>query len=356
MMISNRKKRYTAGSILAAGITALMAMGIATSASAQMTLKYSDHDPPGGMRTQFNQDFWLPEIEKQTGGKVTVQDFFGGALFSSKEILKGIGDGVTDMGFVYPGHYPRQLLVHNIFALFPRGPSKFENIAWLWKTAISEIPAFQEELNRANVKIIMVTAGLPGAFAGKKPITRLADIRGDRWRAGDKWLLRYLGNAGAQPVAVPWGDTYMALQTGTIDGVYTNYDGLHMMKFDEVASNLLVSKSLWFAIPLVHMMNAEKFDSLPKEVQDGIMRAGELAEAEFASVYEAAFGNVRNAQIAAGYQVNELSPEDIVTWENREELSKLQAQWVAGAKEAGLDNAEEVMAQVAAVHQRALAR
>ena len=350
------KKPYAARLIVAAGVAALMAAGIATSAGAQMTLKYSDHDPPGGMRTQFNQDFWLPEIEKQTGGEITVQDFFGGALFSSKEILKGIGDGVTDMGFVYPGHYPQQLLVHNIFALFPRGPNKFENIAWLWKTAISEVPAFQEELKRANVKIIMVTAGLPGAFAGKKPITQLADIRGDRWRAGDKWLLRYLGNAGAQPVAVPWGDTYMALQTGTIDGVYTNYDGLHMMKFDEVASNLLVSKSLWFAIPLVHMMNAEKFDSLPKDVQDGIMRAGELAEAEFASVYEAAFDKVRNAQIAAGYQVNELSPEDIVTWENREELAKLQAQWVADAKEAGLDNAEEVMAQVASVHQRALAR
>ena len=128
------------------------------------------------------------------------------------------------------------------------------------------------------------------------------------------------------------------------------------MKFDEVASNLLVSKSLWFAIPLVHMMNAEKFDLLPKDVQDGIMRAGELAEAEFAGVYEAAFDKVRDAQIAAGYEVSELSPEDIVTWENREELGKLQAQWVADAGEAGLDNAEEVMAQVAAVHQRALAR
>ena len=356
MMKTIGKKRYAAGSIVAAGVAALVAMGIATSAGAQMTLKYSDHDPPGGMRTGFNKAFWLPEIEKQTGGEVEVQDFFGGALFSSKEILKGIGDGVADMGFVYPGHYPQQLLVHNVFALFPRGPGKFENIAWLWKTAMSEIPAFQEEQKRANVKIIMVTAGLPGAFAGKKPIKRLADIRGDRWRAGDKWLLRYLGNAGAQPVAVPWGDTYMALQTGTIDGVYTNYDGLHMMKFDEVASNLLVSKSLWFAIPLVHMMNAEKFDSLPKDVQDGIMRAGELAEAEFAGVYEAAFDKVRDAQIAAGYQVSELSPEDIVTWENREELGKLQAQWVADAREAGLDNAEEVMAQVAAVHQRALAR
>ena len=78
-------------------------------------------------------------------------------------------------------------------------------------------------------------AGLPGAFTGKNPLTSLDDIEGDKWRAGDKWGLRFLENAGAVPVSVPWGDVYMALQTGVIDGCFTNYDGLHLMKFDEVA-------------------------------------------------------------------------------------------------------------------------
>ena len=79
-------------------------MALGGSALAEMTLQYSDHDPPGAMRTGFNKDVWLPEIEKQTGGEVKIQDFFGGALLGSKEILKGIGDGVTDLGFAYPGN------------------------------------------------------------------------------------------------------------------------------------------------------------------------------------------------------------------------------------------------------------
>ncbi len=340
----------------ASGIAALFAVCVVGPALAEMTLRYSDHDPAGAMRTGFNKDVWLPEIEKQTGGEVKIQDFFGGSLLGSKEVLKGIGDGVTDLGFAYPGHYPRQLLAHNIYNLFPRGPQKYSDMVRLWRKVNEEVPAFKAELKKANVVVLFYGAGLPAAFAGKKPIKTLADIKGDKWRAGSKWLLKYLGNAGAQPVAVPWGDTYMALQTGTIDGVLTNYDGLHMMKFDEVASNLLISKEFWFAVPLFHLMNADKFNSLPKNVQDGIMKAGEIAEAKFGAVYDAAFESVRADQIAAGYSVNELSPADVIAWENRGELAKLQAEWVAEAEKAGLANAAQVMEQVRALHTQALAR
>ncbi|MCG8547446.1 MAG: TRAP transporter substrate-binding protein DctP [Alphaproteobacteria bacterium] len=342
---------------VASAAAVLMAAGIGGgNAMADVTLKYSDHDPPGGMRTGFNKKVWLPEIEKQTGGEVKIQDFFGGALFKSKEILKGVGDGVTDIGFVFPGHYPRQLQAHGIYNLFPRGPKKYEDMVWLWREVNEKVPAFKAELKKANVVVVFYGAGLPAAFAGKKPIKQIADIKGDKWRAGSKWLLKYLGNAGAQPVAVPWGDTYMALQTGTIDGVLTNYDGLHMMKFDEVASNLLISKEFWFGVPLFHVMNAKKFNSLPKKLQDGIMKAGREAEAKFGAVYDAAFDQVRADQIKAGYKVNELSAADVKAWENADELAKLQAEWVAEAKKNGLANADEVMKQVRALHKQALAR
>ena len=50
---------------VASGIAALVAVALGGSALAEMTLKYSDHDPPGAMRTGFNKDVWLPEIEKR---------------------------------------------------------------------------------------------------------------------------------------------------------------------------------------------------------------------------------------------------------------------------------------------------
>jgi len=237
-----------------------------------INIKYSDHDPPGGMRTKFIKEVWLDEIVKQTGGKVKIQDFWGGALMSSKEILKGIGDGVAQMGFFYPGHYPTELVSFTILKLFPRGPAKFENMAWLYHKMVEEIPEFGAEMKKANQMTLVYTAGLPGAFTSKKALAKLDDIKAQKWRAGDKWALKFLRNAGATPVSVPWGDVYMALQTGTIDGCFTNYDGLHMMKFDEVAPNLLVSKELWYAMPFVHNVILLSGTACPRTSRKGFAR------------------------------------------------------------------------------------
>lgn len=319
-------------------------------------MKYSDHDPPGGMRTNFIKEVWLPEIANQTNGTVKIQDFWGGALMGSKEILKGIGDGVTQMGFVYPGHYPGQLPAHTILKLFPRGPSTFEDMVWFYRKIYQEVPEFKAELEKANVMVAVFTAGLPGAFTGKNPLASIADVAGDKWRAGDKWGLRFLENAGAVPVSVPWGDVYMALQTGTIDGCFTNYDGLHLMKFDEVAPNLLVSKSLWYGMPFLHLINLDYFNGLPQDVQDGILKASEIAEQKFADTYDKAFDQVKSEQEAAGYTVTEMSDADITKWENAAELEKLQAVWVKEAEEAGLKTAASVMEKVKAIHKEATAR
>ena len=321
-----------------------------------ITFKYSDHDPPGGMRTDFLKNVWLPEVLKQTGGKLKIQDFWGGALLGSKEILKGIGDEITQAGFLYPGHYPGQLTAFTIYKLFPRGPAKFETMVWLYRKVYEEIPEFTKELKKANQMTLLFTAGLPGAFTGKNPLKSLDNVKGDKWRAGDKWALRFLKNAGAVPVSVPWGDVYMALQTGTIDGCFTNYDGLHMMKFDEVASNLLISKKLWYAMPFIHNVNLDFWNGLPKDVQQGILKACEIAEKKFAKVYDEAFDKVKSEQEAAGYKVTVMSHEDIVRWENADQLGALQQQWVKEAEAAGLKNASAVLEKMRALHKQAMDR
>jgi TRAP-type C4-dicarboxylate transport system substrate-binding protein len=338
-------------------LSVCLLVGLAAVAEAKsITIKYSDHDPPGGMRTDFIKNVWLPEITRQTGGQVKIQDFWGGALLGSKEIFKGISDGITEMGFLYPGHYPGQLAAFTIFKLFPRGPAKFENMVWFYRKVYAEIPEFNQELKKANQMTLLFTAGLPGAFTGKNPLPNLNAVKGDKWRAGDKWALRFLQNAGAVPVSVPWGDVYMALQTGTIDGCFTNYDGLHMMKFDEVAPNLLISKKLWYAMPFIHNVNLDFWNGLPPDVREGILKACDLAEKAFAKTYDASFDKIMAAQQAAGFKVTVMSDADVVQWENAAELGKLQEQWVQEAVAAGLKNAPAIMEKMRELHAQAMAR
>jgi TRAP-type C4-dicarboxylate transport system substrate-binding protein len=341
---------------LLSGLVLLLTLLAACTKSSGISLNYSDHDPLGGMRTQFVKDVWLPEIVERSGDQIQVRDFWGGALLSSKEILTGIGDGVTDIGMVFPGHYPRQLIAHSIFSLFPRGPTDFDDMVWLYRKAYAEIPALEAELRKANVLPLMITAGLPGAFSSTHPLGSIDDLQGNKWRAGGKWMLRYLENVGAVPVAVPWGDTYIALQTGTLDGTFANYDGLHMMRFDEVAPHLLVSKELWYAMPFLHLVNATKFEKLPGEIRQALLDASSVAEQRFAATYDEAFESIRVEQLAAGYTVTEISSADLAKWENNEALGRLQSEWVRESEAAGLDNAAEIMEKVRAIHREAMHR
>jgi len=345
---ASRLRSTLAATILAAGLAA-------TAASAE-TVRYSDHDVLGGMRTDFVRDVWFPEIEKQTDGELTVRHFFGGTLLGPKEVLKGLGDGIVNLAYIYAGHHPDQLVAHSIFSLLPRGPASFENVLWFYHQIYERVPAFREELARAGWEPLMITAGLPGAFGATYEVTSMKDLAGKKWRAAGNWPLRYLGNVGATPVSIPWDDLYISLQTGTVDGVYTNYDGLHMAKLDEVASNILISKEIWFATPMIHGANKAWFDGLPAEQQEALRAASEEAERQFAAVYDATFEKIRSAQEAAGYTVVDLSSEDVALWANEEKLPELQKTWVEEAEAAGLANAAEVMEQVRAIHAEALAR
>ena len=184
----------------------LLLSGAAFCEAKSITVKYSDHDPPGGMRTDFLKNVWLPEIEKQTGGQVKVQDFWGGALLGSKEIFKGIGGRDHRHGVFSTRGTTRDSWSPSRFSNSSRGgPAKFENMAWFYRKVYEEIPEFNQELKKANQMTLLFTAGLPGAFTGKNPLPNLNALKGDKWRAGDKWALRFLQNAGAVPVSVPWG-------------------------------------------------------------------------------------------------------------------------------------------------------
>ena len=321
-----------------------------------ITIKYSDHDPPGGVRTNYVKNVWFPEMIKQTGNKITIQDYWGGAMVSAPEALKAIGDNVTNMGFVFPEFYSKQLALHQGFKLFPVGPATWENQRWLYKKVYDEIPEFLGEFQKFNQMPLLATAGLPAAFTSTKPITKVADLKGRKWRASSRWVLAYIKNAGATPVSVPWADCYMALQTGTIDGVLTNYDGAAMTKLDEAGPNILVAKELWWATPFVHLVNLDFWKGLPKDVQDGILKASETASAQFGKAYDEAFDQIVAAEKKAGRKVNIMGSDELAKWEQATGYQEQQKIWVKELQEAGYKNADQILAKLTAIHKESMAK
>ena len=140
-------------------------------ASAQKTLRYSDHEPLGGMRTKFIKDVFFAAIEKESNGRLKIEDRWDSVVSTGYDALRVLGDGkVTDMAIVVPEYSAKELPLHQLFKSFPAGPSGDRQVAF-FRRAYAEIPAFTAELQKNNVVEIGLGTDYPVAFFSSQPLT-----------------------------------------------------------------------------------------------------------------------------------------------------------------------------------------
>lgn len=336
-------------------LMAFLACSVSPALAAPKILKYADHDPDAGPRGE-SLKIWFQEIEKESEGRIKIEAYFGGVLGRAPEALKLVMDGAVDIAMILPDYFPKQFIANNIYKTFPQGPKKWENISWVY-SEIFKLPYFKEEFDRLGVKVLWAGAALPIALTSTYPVDSIDDLKGKKWRAASRWHLAYLENMGALPVSVPWADCYMALQTGTIDGLLADIDGIHMTKLDEAGPNIFTSPSIWYGSPFMHVINSKVWDSLSKEDQDAINRASETIKSKhFGKLFAAEFNKINEAQKKMGVKVNFWSETDVAKWSDPAFQTKLRGKWIKEAEGTGLVNAADIAKKVGKIIQEGIAK
>ena len=352
-MVSNSfagKKWLIFGAVL---LTAALWFGSAQ--AKPITLTLADSTAPVGLRGNGLQAF-VEEVEKHTNGQVKIQVHWGESLMKSKEILDGIKNGIVDIGYINGNYYPKKMMINGAFALFPQGPRKFTNQYWFYKQCFETVPAIKNELESLKLKPVFITSVLPVAVVSTKPFTKFEDFKDKRIRASSRWWLKQLEAAGAVPVSIPWGDCYMALQTGTIDGVFTNRDGEHRTKLDEVAKNVYTCQDIWPGMPLIYAINIDKWNKLSPEIQKQIEAAGESAAQRFETLFDNEWSRVEAEQREMGCVITPASKENIEKWVNMPIHNELRQVWIKEAEAAGVKDAAETMSAMESLLKQALAK
>lgn len=325
--------------------------GFASDEPIKLTL--ADTTAPTGLRGEGTKLF-LEEVEKYTNGRVQIEVYWGESLLKAAEILKGVQDGVVDLGYINPNYYPGQLLVNGSFAIYPEGPVKFSNIYEAFVKCYEEVPELNEELESVNQKLLYINTILPMTVTSTKPFTSFEDFAGKRIRASSRWYLSQLEGARAVPVSVPWGDCYMALQTGTIDGVYTNLDGIHRTKLDEAAPHIFTMREIWIAAINFYTINLDKWNDLPEDVQSQLVEAGRSASLRFSELYDNEWDTIIEEQEALGYTVTHASAEDIDKWMSMPVIEQMKNDWIKEAEEKGIANASQIVDTISGIFEEAI--
>jgi TRAP-type C4-dicarboxylate transport system substrate-binding protein len=320
---------------------ALGAFLMPVTASAQKTLRYSDHEPLGNMRTTFIKDVFFAAIERESNGRLKIEDHWNSKLATGYDALALVSGGsAADLAVVVPEYKADAMPLHQIFKGFPVGPSGDKQVAF-FRRVYAEVPAFPAELANNNVVNILSATGYPVAFFSIKPLTTLEDIKGSKWRTASFWHRDFLRNAGAEVVSMPWGPgIFQAMQARTLEGLMVNIDSGYDLKVHLAAPHALASKELWLGHLYPVAINRKTWDGLPKEDRDAIQRAAECAYKGLGAVMDKSFDAMVSEIRKEGVQIRALDGSEVTSFAAATRFHDVQTAWVKeqeakGNKDAG---------------------
>lgn len=328
----------------------LLALMMPLAASAQVVLRYSDHEPLGGMRTRFLQEVVFPGIEKASQGRLKIEPRWGAAVANGYQALAAVGAGqLTDMATVVPEYTAKELPLHQLFKSFPLGPSGGQQVDVL-RRAYQEIPAFEAELEGHGAVAMFLGTGYPVAFFGNSPLHRLADVKGQRWRSASFWHQDFLLHAQATPVSMPWGEgIYEALRSKSLDGLMVNVDSAYELKVHEVAPHVLTSKALWLGHVYVLAINRDTWKALAPQDRTAIQSAVALAYEQLGRVMDDSFEAMLEKLTQAGVSLRRLERDELQAWSASTGYRQVQEKWAQDQTARGVKDAIPVLRQLSAL-------
>ncbi len=248
--------------------------------------------------------YFKEQVEKLSGGTVTIDIQASGVLGSENDVLDSMLGGGTsiDMSRI------------SAFALTSYGAEKskllsipftFESRAHFWKFANSDLaPEFLNEPQTIGLPIRGIFYGEEGFrhFFAAKHIGGIEDLAGMKLRvSNDPVMNGMVKGLGASPTVVSFGELYSALQTGVVDGAEQPIANYKANAFQEVAPNLILDGHTLGAIQVIITDTA--WNKLSDNQKNAIMEAGKLAQAYNAEISQSAEDEVLAGLRAEGVNV-----------------------------------------------------
>ncbi len=299
-------------------------------------LSYANFPPPVTFPC-VQMERWKDEVEKRTNGKVVINTFPGSTLLGPKDMMDGVIAGTADIGNLCQAYQPGRFVLSNATAL-PLGiPNARVGSMVLWD--LYRKYNF-EPFNKVKVLTMFTTA--PSNIMSKVPIRNLNDIQGVSLRAsgGAAQILKVWG---ANQIGMPMSATPEALQKGTVQGLFSSLEVMKDFKFAELCKYVTMTQTPIY--PFAVVMNMDKWNSLPKDVQKVMEDLG-TEQAEWTGKYMDKIARESVAWSKANQGVEFIEPSDKAQWDKK--LEPIVDAWIAKKEKEGVP-AKEIVADIRAL-------
>jgi len=300
-----------------------MTCGLAAQAQTKWNLPsaYPTDNPHVENLTAFAKD-----VQTATGGKLVITIHAGASLFKAPEIKRAVATGQAQMGEFLGSLHENEDPIFGVDVV-PFMATSFPDAKKLW---LASKPTLEKRLERQGLMVLFAVPWAPQGIYANKPVTKVEDLKGTKWRAYNVGTTKIGEAVGAQPVTVQAAELPQALATGVVNALMTSGGTGYDSKIWE-SLKYFYDVQAWIPKDLT-IVNKAAFDKLDKPTQEALLKASAVAEERGWKAWEAKTGWYLNELKSKGMTVEPPSPELKAGFEKIG--AQLTADWL---KKAGAD-------------------
>ena len=244
--------------------------------AAPITIKFAHGMPPDEDEALHRGIMVFKKmVEQKTAGRVKVDIYPASQLGKEREQFEGVKLGTIEMCMIaegpMAGFFP-EIMVIGIPYLYANEITAWKSIDGSFGKAL-----FEDMRKKTGVRALGIGENGFRNFTNRvRPIKSPEDMKGLKIRTMENpahmAMVKAMGGS-ATPIA--WGEVYMALQQGVVDGQENPVSVIEVSKFNEVQKYLTLDGHVYSILPI--LINDKFFMSLPPDIQKIIMDIAKTA-------------------------------------------------------------------------------
>lgn len=253
-------KTFCKVSVVAAALGAAVSFSVA---QAEVTLRFG-YEPPRTDSQHLAAMEFKKMVEEQTNKEIIIKLFPDSTLGNSSSLINGVRNGTVDMTLLGTNNYAGVAPELKVLDL----PFFFNTKEDAYKVLDGEIgQKLLDGLLKYDLKgLAFWENGYRCISNNKRPVKTPADVKGLKMRVpGAPMQVKIFEALECNPVPMPLGELYTALETNTVDGQDHPLGVFYSAKLFEVQKYLSLTNHEYGS--LLMTMNPQKFNSLTADQQ-----------------------------------------------------------------------------------------
>jgi TRAP-type C4-dicarboxylate transport system substrate-binding protein len=313
---------------------------VAGPVAAQTVLTVSSWVPPTHSLSVAQKE-WCDLVEKNSSGKIKC-NVLPRAVAAPPGTLDAVKNGLADVSFTVHGYTPGRFVLTQMAEFGFLGDAA-EPLSVAFNKVAMKHPQFTQEHQGVHV-LAFFTHGPGIVFNTKKPVTKLEDLQGLKWRVGGGMVNEISKTLGMNVTLKPAPESYELLSGGVMDGTLFPAESIESFKIDKIIKYATTFPGGLYNTSFVFMMNQAKYDKLSADEKKAVDAAsGETAARIMGRNWDKVDRRAYALMQANNVQVTKADAKFVA--DVKAKTSALEAKWVKDAEAKGLKDAAKVLAE-----------